>query len=284
MKSPLRYPGAKSKLYGYIKKLLEIENLVGCTFYEPFAGSAILSFLLLENRIIKEAVINEKDPLLYFFWKAVFEHTDEMIEKIQKTEIDMQIWRECAKYRNYEYLEGKSCVDIGFAGLFLNRTNFSGILKANPIGGLEQKSKYKIDCRFNKNSIIGSIKKIAGFRDKVKVYNLDAIDFMKTVLKYKRNAKTFVYIDPPYYKEGPGLYRYYFKDFQHKMLARFIKGKAFPWLLSYDDVDEIRSLYNRRSCIKLYLDYSVKTSKKGQEILISNLEIPPMEQETSMVC
>lgn len=284
MKSPLRYPGAKSKLYEYIKRLLEIEGLVGCTFYEPFAGSAILSFLLLENKIVKKVVINEKDPLLYYFWKAVFEHTEELIEKINKTEIDMKVWKECAKYRSLEYLEGKSCVEIGFAGLFLNRTNFSGILKANPLGGLEQKSQYKIDCRFNKTSIIKSIYDIAKYRNMVSISNLDAIDFMKKVLKYKRNTKTFVYIDPPYYKEGPGLYRYYFKEIQHKSLAKYIKSKTFPWLLSYDDVTQIRELYNRRTCVKLFLDYSVKTSKKGQEILISNLEIPPMEQEESMVC
>lgn len=38
-----------------------------------------------------------------------------------------------------------------------------------------------------------------------------------------------------------------------------------------------------KTCINLYLDYSVKTSKKGKEILISDLEIPPMEQENILV-
>ena len=50
-------------------------------------------------------------------------------------------------------------------------------------------------------------------------------------------------------------------------------------VVNYDDVSEIRKLYSRRTCVNLYLDYSVKTSKKGKEILVSNLEIPPMEQE-----
>ena len=113
--------------------------------------------------------------------------------------------------------------------------------------------------------------------------NDDAIDFMKRELKYKRNKSTFVYIDPPYYKEGPGLYRYFYSEKQHKELANYIKMKRFPWLLSYDDTPEIRRLYNRKTCINLYLDYSVKTSKKGKEILISDLEIPPMEQENILV-
>ena len=283
MKNPLRYPGAKSKLFDYVEKLLEVEGLKGCTFYEPFAGSASLSWMLLEENAVDNVVINEKDPLLYHFWKAVFENTEGLIQKIEQTEISIDTWKECAKYKELSYLIGKTSVEIGFAGLFLNRTNFSGILKANPIGGIEQKSDYKIDCRFNKKKVIEAIQSIAGFANRVTVSNEDAIEFMRRALKYKRNRKTFVYIDPPYYKEGPGLYRYFFTEKQHQELAKFIKTKGFPWLLSYDDVNEIRKLYNRRTCVNLYLDYSVKTSKKGKEILISNLEIPPMEQETAKV-
>lgn len=283
MKNPLRYPGAKSKLFDYVKKLLEVEGLMGCTFYEPFAGSASLSWMLLEENVVDNVVINEKDPLLYHFWKAVFENTEGLIQKIEQTVISIDTWQECAKYKELSHLIGKTSVEIGYAGLFLNRTNFSGILKANPIGGIEQKSDYKIDCRFNKKKVIEAIQNIAGFANRVTVSNEDAVEFMRKALKYKRNRKTFVYIDPPYYKEGPGLYRYFFTEKQHQELAKFIKTKGFPWLLSYDDVNEIRKLYNRRICVNLYLDYSVKTSKKGKEILISNLEIPPMEQEAVKV-
>lgn len=106
---------------------------------------------------------------------------------------------------------------------------------------------------------------------------------MRKELKYKLKSLHVCVYRPPYYKEGPGLYRYYYSDSQHKKLAEFIKSKKFPWLLSYDDTPEIRKLYNRRTCVNLYLDYSVKTSKKGKEILISDLEIPPMEQEKVLV-
>lgn len=40
--NPLRYPGAKSKLFKYIKTLIAKNELNGCTFYEPFAGSATM--------------------------------------------------------------------------------------------------------------------------------------------------------------------------------------------------------------------------------------------------
>jgi Site-specific DNA methylase len=277
IKNPLRYPGAKSKLYDYIKKLLETQNLVGCTFYEPFAGSASLSLMLIENNLIKNAVINEKDPLLYHFWHAVFNDTEELIRLINNTEITVENWKEISQYRSDEFLQDKSSVQIGFAGLFLNRTNYSGILRANPLGGLEQTSDFPINCRFNKNTVIESIEKISLFKDQITVHNLDAVDFMSTQLRYKRNGTFFVYIDPPYYKAGPGLYRCFYDHEDHVDLARYIKSKIYPWLISYDNVPQIRKLYKKRTFVDLYWDYSVHTSKKGQEVLISNLEIPPIE-------
>lgn len=280
VKNPLRYPGAKTKLYSYIKDLLIAEERQGCVFYEPYAGSAAVSWNLLEEGIISKAIINERDILIYSFWRCVFWHTDSLIEKIENADISVETWKEAIKYRDDNYCIGKDIVELGFAGLFLNRTNFSGILKANPLGGLTQNSNYKIDCRFNKKKVIDSILNIAKYRAVVEVYNDDAIEFMKENTKYKRNRSIFVYIDPPYYEKGPMLYRHFYSKSQHEQLAAYIKTKCFPWLISYDDTKEIRKLYKCRNHIQLYLDYSVRTSKKGNELLISNLEIPPvMESE-----
>lgn len=283
IKNPLRYPGAKSKLSDYVIRLLHQEGLIDCTFYEPFAGSCALSIRLLEQGIIKKAVVNEKDPLIYSFWESVFHHTDELIQLIQDTPIDLQTWYELAKYRQSENLFGKTIAEKGFAGLFLNRTNFSGILNANPLGGKSQTSQYTIDCRFKKEVIIQSILDISVFSNKVEVHNNDAVAFMRCELKGKHRSKYFVYIDPPYYKAGPELYRYYYTKKDHEDLAKYIKSKTFSWLLSYDDTPEIRALYENSTFIDLYLDYSVRTSRKGSEILISNLEIPPLRDASEQI-
>lgn len=282
IKNPLRYPGAKSKLVPYIQQLLEVENLTGCTFYEAYAGSAAVSFGLLELGVIKKAVINELDPLIYNFWYSVMNHTIELIHMIQDTDITIDTWTEMSHYRNSEYLENKTSLQIGFAGLFLNRTNFSGILKANPLGGMEQTSEYKIDCRFNKTRISDSILELANFADQIELHNLDALTFLKNHTKYRRNNNTFVYIDPPYYEKGPSLYRYYYVDRQHRELANFIKKKAYPWLVSYDNSTLIQKMYKKNKTQPIYLDYSVNTKRTAKELLISNLEIPPMNQEKEL--
>lgn len=275
--NPLRYPGAKSKLVPYIQKLIESEELNGCTLYEPYAGSAAVSFSLLESKTISRAIINELDPLIYCFWISVMEYTEDLIKLIYDTDITLENWNALSLYRNSEYIKNKSTVNIGFAGLFLNRTNFSGILKAGPLGGLQQKSQYKIDCRFNKEKVIESILQLSKFCNKVEIYNMDALEFLKQKTKYKRNNRIFVYIDPPYYEKGPSLYRYFYNQNMHASLAKFIKNKNYPWLVSYDDAEKIQALYKKKTLQPIYLDYSVNSKRKAKELLISNLEIPPLE-------
>lgn len=80
---------------------------------------------------------------------------------------------------------------------------------------------------------------------------------------------------PPYYVQGSKLYRFSYKDQDHVALATFIRDQGYPWLLSYDDHPRIRELYENTQVQPIYLDYKVRSSKTAQELLISNLEIPP---------
>ena len=78
---------------------------------------------------------------------------DELTSRINAL-ISIDTWHEFQKYRNVTTPYEFSLIEMATAGLFFNRTNFSGILKANPLGGLKQQSEYKIDCRFNKSRLI----------------------------------------------------------------------------------------------------------------------------------
>ena len=109
------------------------------------------------------------------------------------------------------------------------------------IGGIKQNSKYKIDCRFNKKGLIKRIKLIAEYKEKISLYNLDALKLIK---KIKKNKNTIFYFDPPYYLMGPSLYMNHYKYEDHKKISDEIKKiKNTHWVISYDDTQEIRFLY-----------------------------------------
>lgn len=278
--NPLRYPGAKRTLINYIDNLLFANNLRGCCFIEPYAGSAVVGLELLQRGTIDSLVLCEKDILIYAFWKCVFDLTDLLCEKIYDTPITIDTWHQLNPYRQVTELNEASLLDLGFAGLFFNRTNFSGILKANPIGGISQNSQYNIACRFNKTSIIKIIEHLAQHRDSVEVYCNDAIEFMKMQNSRFLRENCFAYFDPPYYEKGPKIYRHYYTHKDHIALSKYVmEVHHLDWLISYDDAPFICGLYSGTGAKyrPLFLDYSCasKTRTKGQELLISNLPLPP---------
>jgi len=201
-----------------------------------------------------------------------------LYDKVEALEITIENWNSLLSFRDVTELpkNDEELINLGVAGLFFNRTNFSGIMKAGPIGGKSQLSNYSIDCRFKKDRILGLIKYLyEKFAGHIEINYGDALTFLKSRRNEILDGFSFVYIDPPYYKEGRNLYRYYYIDDDHTKLAKYITNQTYPWLISYDDDLFIRKLYKRSEIQHIYLDYTAKTSRKGMELLISNLELPP---------
>ncbi|ABO49415.1 D12 class N6 adenine-specific DNA methyltransferase [Desulforamulus reducens MI-1] len=275
--SPLRYPGSKAILTNYISSVLEENYLTDCTIVEPYAGSAVVSLALLESLVAEKAILVERDPLVYSFWQSVFNHTYLLIEKIYNLPITIDTWNAFQIYRKCDNISSHTVVDLGLAGLFYNRTNFSGILKAGPLGGHNQSSQYKIDCRFNKHNIISQIERLSKFKNRVEVFFGDAMEFLKQNKKNFLKGNFFLYADPPYYLKGKSLYRYWYEHKEHKALAKFLLSSNCNWLVSYDDHAEIRKMYsNEISLIPVYFDYSLTSPRRERELLISNLALPPI--------
>ncbi|MEG1688561.1 MAG: DNA adenine methylase, partial [Hafnia sp.] len=169
--SPLRYPGGKSKLTAYVLEIMKLNALEGGTYVEPFAGGCAIAWYLLINKHVRKVYINDLDPAIHAFWHSVLYRTDELCSLIDSSIITMEVWH---KQRGIYRSNTSDLLKLGFATLFLNRTNRSGIIKAGVIGGKEQRGRYKIDCRFNKERIIEQIKSIAAMRDSIRLSNLDA--------------------------------------------------------------------------------------------------------------
>lgn len=268
--SPLRYPGGKNKTYYYVKHLVKLNNIN--TYIEPFAGGSAVALRLLINHDVKRIIINDYDRSIYSFWYCVVNHADRLIEKIINTEITIKEW-----YKQKQIQEQKDSADIfdlAFSTLFLNRTNRAGIIKAGVIGGKKQNGNYKMDCRFNKETIINRIKLISSYSNQILVCNYDAIDFINKEIKKTRKSLTF--FDPPYYNKGPDLYTNFYNHEDHVELANAIhkQMKNRYWILTYDIAEQIENLYkNNYRLEKYYLNYSIATPSKGQEFMFFSKKI-----------
>ena len=263
--SPLRYPGGKTFLFPFFDKVIKGNGLGSITYIEPFAGGsgAALALLFLEK--VERIVINDLDKAIYSFWKSAIFDSEEFIKKMFSTPITINEWRlQKLIYNNPQ----SSCFDLGFATFFLNRTNMSGIVNGGPIGGIQQKGKWKIDARFNKEKLAERIRQLSLYKNRISVFNRDGVDLMKDYLN-KKNV--FIYLDPPYYEKGAMLYLNHYKKEDHEVLAKLLNCNpdAF-WLLTYDNKKEIKSLYPERKIVNFSLNYNAYESRKGKEILISS--------------
>ncbi|RCK53789.1 hypothetical protein TH25_04650 [Thalassospira profundimaris] len=264
--SPLRYPGGKSQLIPFIIDLMRKNDLFYGQYAEPFAGGAGVPLKLLLDGYVDKVYINDFDEAIYSFWASVLEEPEELSRMIRDVKVDIDTWREMRRI----YFDRKEVtrLELGFSTLFLNRTNRSGIIKAGVIGGVQQLGKYKLDCRFNKDDLIRKIMRIAGRRDGICLTNLDALDFLDTVIPNTDN-NILVNLDPPYFGKGKDLYANYYNFDDHQALAEKIYSLGRKWIVTYDDVSEIRDLYSHFPMYTNQLNYSAQVKRVGTELLVA---------------
>lgn len=268
--SPLRYPGGKSKIYEKVKNLIISNGFNNRVYVEPFAGGFGIGIGLLCENVVPSVILNDFDSHIYHFWYSVLNDTDALLRLIADTPIT--IGEREKQMQNYRDADADTLTD-GFATLFLNRVNFSGVLKGGPIGGLAQSGTYKIDCRFNKEDISRRIEAIAQRKGKIKLYNKDAGHLIRMHLM-KMKAPMFLNIDPPYVIKGSRLYTNFFTEGDHVNLQRVIVkhlDATYPWIITYDDCSLVRDLYRQFHMQEYGINHNAGGTVPGKEIVITNI-------------
>lgn len=273
--SPLRYPGGKTCLYDITKDILKINDIRGSVYVEPYVGGAGLALALLFNGHVSDIYINDIDRGIWSFWKSILDYTEEFIELINGTSITVAEWdKQKAIYSGDG--EDVDVVEYGFSTFFLNRTNRSGIIGTGGIiGGRQQHGNYLIDCRFNKKSLIEKIRRVSKYRNLIHLSNMDALRFISKC-KGALPQNTFYCIDPPYFAKGGSLYTNSYLHSDHADVAKKILdidvagrvGQKF--IVTYDNVEEIRSLYKKRRMFHFDVKYSAQDKRIGTELLVAS--------------
>jgi DNA adenine methylase len=270
--SPLRYPGGKAPFAPFIAKLMQVNGLEGGHYLEPYAGGAGVALDLLFQGHASHIHINDADPAVFAFWVSVTQHTVELLELLASTPITIAEWFKWRSILREDFRA--SLVEKGFATLFMNRTNRSGILKAGVIGGKSQEGAYKLDARFKKDVIAARIVEIARRAKDITVYNDDSLVLLKRCKDFLPK-ESLIYLDPPYYVKGKGLYRNYYEHDDHIAIAKTIKAKGFkrPWVVSYDNTEEIREMYQLVNTKTYGLNYTAQRRYVGSEVMFFSQDL-----------
>jgi DNA adenine methylase len=284
MKSLVRYPGGKSKLSNQICSRLAVLLSEGDYEYrEPFFGGGIIGLSMLGYKLLTKSVwINDVDPGIAQLWTAVIHPTaKEMLKgmiRVFRPSVDKfnefketLLRKPCANYT--EELAYYGCMKLA-----VHQMSYSGLgtMAGGPIGGVEQdEAKYKVDCRWNADSLCKKIDNIhKAFAGVEVVQNrCTGFDFQTVIQDLMRSA--VLYLDPPYYQKGNELYQHSFTEDDHERLAFLLVSTRHHWLLSYDDCPQVRELYSWAHIEELGdVNYSITNARKKTELLIMPKDSP----------
>ncbi len=253
----LRYPGGK---FWATKKLLPFFLATGETsLVSPFFGGGAIEFALLNKGWTVRGYDNF-GPVVNF-WQCALENPGRIADIVEMYR-PMEFPAFKAMQQNWEQIDGR----FSQAAVYyvLNRTSHSGI---GFLGGI---TKWSADGTPDDPRLKDStIKKLRGFV--APGLTVDKADF---AISIRKNPKTLMYLDPPYVGIGERLYKQerfnaddiVLEAFDHELLA-FLLRRQENWILSYNDHDVVRELYDGYPTIELSWAYGHQRTQ-GNELLI----------------
>ncbi|MEM1367406.1 MAG: DNA adenine methylase [Cyanobacteria bacterium P01_H01_bin.15] len=255
IRSPLMYPGGKSRLVKEILPLLpltEIESVVS-----PFFGGGSLEFAC-GSRGLRVQGYDCFAPLANF-WQQTLQDAQTVsaiANQIRQTFTKQTFYLFRTQLQNIDKLDPKLPAAMYFA---VNRASFSG---ATLSGGCSQQA---IDKRFTQSSL----QRLAEFT--APCVTVEQKDFREAIT----GQEEFLYVDPPYFAIA-NLYRAQgdlsFRQHDHEILAEILNQHQGRWALSYNSCDEVRALYPQQRVINLSASKSMSNGRICPEILIVNYE------------
>jgi DNA adenine methylase len=98
-------------------------------------------------------------------------------------------------------------------------------------------------------------------------------------------ATSLYCVDPPYYSKGSSLYTNFYGPSEHERVSSTVLALRHPWIVTYDDVEEIRAIYRKRRQFSLAINYSIQTKRVGSELLIASkgIRLPKEVREGTFV-
>lgn len=262
IKSPLRYPGGKSRAVKTISALIPDFD----EFREPFLGGGSVFVYTKQRFPNKKFWVNDLYFELFKFWEMTQKDVDALVCKIYEWRNRFPVGKELHKFLN-ENLASFDDLERAAAFFIYNRITFSGTSLS---GGFSQGA---FAGRFTESSI----QRLDEFAKVINGSTITNLDYEELVNRDGENV--FIYLDPPYYSaKKSALYGRngnLHKTFDHIKFAETMKTCRHKWLITYDDSDYVRELFSFAEITPWELIYGMRnvaegSDQKGKEVFISN--------------
>jgi len=260
-----------------VQALLAKNDLADIVYSEAFAGGASIALTLLFEDQAAKIRINDLSPQVHAFWWSVLNEPRMLARRIKDSRVTMTAWHRHRKC--FLASDTSDPISLGFATLFMNRTNRSGILTGGVIGGKDQGGPWALDARWNADELVRRVRAIGDEASRIELSQLDAAVFVRRVQRSK-SRRSLLFVDPPYIGKGQDLYLDEYELSDHLALATVIERTGTPWIVTYDEAAIDASLFPRSRRVVYDLHYTAQGRYRGREVAFvsDDLELGPITE------
>ena len=280
LKTPLRYPGGKSKAIKtlskwYPKKISE--------YREPFIGGGSIAIDITKSNPDIPVWINDLYVPLYNFWVQLRDRGDELSKRVREekentlNEGDPDRVTAKAKELFNKYKEEIDTYDDfekAVAFFVMNKCSFSGLTENSTFSQTASNSNF---------SLVGA-DKLREFSKLIQHWKITNLDYSE-VMNADGSDDTFVFLDPPYDIKDflYGKNREMHRSFDHDKFAEEVYKCPHKFMITYNLNDRLCELYKDYNLKEWKLRYSMAhRGDKGTddnvktELLVTNYNIHPV--------
>ena len=280
LKTPLRYPGGKSRAVGKIKNFFP--NLSNCKEYrEPFLGGGSVALHISIAFPHLNIWVNDLYEPLTNFWQILQRQGDEIASKLKDIKANTSDCRGLFEdSKSILQDRGSTPVERAIAFYIVNKCSFSG---------LTESSSFSRQASIQNFSMRG-INKLPQYSRIIQRWTItnDNYEILLTDL-----VNAFVYLDPPYEIDSNlyGKKGDMHEGFDHDDFAYKCDQRTAKMLISYNSSQLIKDRFNSWSASEYAHTYTMRSvgdymskQKQRKELLLFNYNKEPKIQFSFESC
>jgi len=266
LKTPLRYPGGKSRAIKYLSQHLpQFES-----YREPFLGGGSMALYVTQTFPRTEVWVNDLYRPLYCFWRALQRHGKQLSSDLRalKTELGESPDAHREAFDNAkDALDSDDVYNVGFNFYIVNKCSFSGLSESSSFS--EQASRQNFTFR--------GIDRLPFVSELIQMWRITNKDY--TELLYGQDS--FVFLDPPYdiktslYGKRGNMH----KGFDHEMFAAQCCNSQQKCMITYNSDIFVKERFPNWYQKDWDLTYTMRSTgtytrdqKERKELLLLNYE------------
>ena len=273
LKTPLRYPGGKSractKMDKYFPDLRKYTE-----FREPFLGGGSVAIHVSKKYPHLKITVNDLYEPLINFWTQLQQFGGDLTDKIRNYKSThpepvsaKELFLECKNRINDKSLD---CIERAAAFYIVNKCSFSGLTESSSFS--QQAS--------NSNFSMRGIEKLPGYSEIISHWHINQYSY-EYCLRENIHDDLFMYLDPPYdikdnlYGKKGDMH----KGFDHDEFANNCSQSNIDMLISYNSDQLVKDRFKGWNVGEFDLTYTMRSvgeymreQKTRKELLLFNYE------------